>query len=101
MEKNMKFYQLYERIKEQDGIESAKFIGGAGGVDPKAEEAAKVVQLIDALETNTQVIQQLRSLNLLSSKYKAIQEFARLLGISNDEFMSAMQQMDINSTQDI
>lgn len=90
-----------QRIKESpeyDTLRNAEVEPDQGKVDPETEEESKVVLLIHQLEQLPEVIQQLQSLSLLSSKYKAIKEFAALLGIKDEQFDAVMQQARIQST---
>lgn len=92
------YLQRIKEAGEYDTLRNAQVDPEQSAVDPEADEEARVVLLIHKLEQLPDVIQQLQNLNLLSSKYKAIQEFANLLGIKPNEFDAVMQQARIQST---
>lgn len=92
------YLQRIKEAEEYDTLRNAQVDQAGTAVDPAAEEESRVVLLINQLEQLPEVVQELQNLNLLSSKYKAIQEFANLLGIKPNEFDAAMQQARIQST---
>jgi hypothetical protein len=88
-----------QEVDDKDPLRNVQIDPNAqSGVDPAADEESKVILLINKLEQLPEVIQELQNLNLLSSKYKAIQEFANLLGIKPEQFDAVMQQARIQST---
>lgn len=92
------YRQRLRESPEYDTLRNAQVEPDQSPVDPETDEESKVVLLINQLEQLPEVIQQLQSLSLLSSKYKAIKEFAALLGIKDAEFDAVMQQARIQST---
>jgi hypothetical protein len=96
----MKLIEIYKSVlSEYDDLHNVNMDGIVSSpVDPQIEDESKVILLIHQLEQMPEVIQQLQNLKLLSSKYKAIQEFANLLGIPPEQFDATMQQAKIQST---
>lgn len=95
----MKLVEMYKRsLKERDDLHNVNTdMMGRPSVDPSVEEESAVVLLIDKLEEQPDILNALRNLNLLSSKYKAIMAFANLLGIKQEQFHAVMQQAKIQS----
>lgn len=96
----MKLIEIYRNaINERDALDKVTMASGnQPPIDPETDEESKVVLLINQLEQQPEVIQQLQNLQLLSSKYKAVQQFASLLGIKPEQFHQVMQQARIQST---
>lgn len=87
----MKLKYIYRDIVENTNIQVEP------STDSTIDEESKVILLINKIENDPTIIQQLHSIKLLSSKYKALKEFGRILGIKPEEFNQVIQQAKIQS----
>ena len=95
----MKLVDIYRSTLREDDLHRVTMMQpNSPSVDQEADEESKVILLIQKLETNPEFIQALREITLLSSKYKALQKFAQLMGIPTENFQQVMQQAQIQST---
>ena len=67
--------------------------------DFTSEEDSAVLLLINQIESNPEVIKALRNLQTPTAKYKAILQFAQMLGIPQDEFHTQIDNFQIYSKQ--
>ena len=64
------------------------------GVDQSVDSAANVVLMMDKLKSNTDFVTILHQLTMPSDKYKAIVEFANILGIPYERLIDFIQQQE-------
>ena len=71
-------------------------------VDPKAIANANALLLINSLKSNPKFMGMLNQINLPTDKFKAITEFAELLGITRERFIDFVnQQNDVTKTETV
>lgn len=71
-------------------------------IDPKAIANANALLLINSLKGNPKFMGMLNQINLPTDKFKAITEFAELLGITRERFIDFVnQQNDVTKTETV
>lgn len=63
-------------------------------IDPKAIANANALLLINSLKSNPKFMGMLNQINLPTDKFKAITEFAEMLGITQERFIDFVNQQN-------